>query len=94
MSGVSNSYISQIENGVVEPSPDVLRKLGGAYGIPFEVLMEAAGHIVKREGAKETGKVPAFVFSAAEQMDERDWDAAQAFFRYLITDKKQQKDRE
>jgi len=86
-SGVSNGYISQIERGEVEPSPEVLRKLGKAYGIPFAVLMETAGYIMRREQQKETVKVPAFVFSAAEKMDERDWDAAQAFFQYLL-DKK------
>ena len=86
-SGVSNGYISQIERGEVEPSPEVLRKLGKAYGIPFAVLMETAGYIMRREQQKETVKVPAFIFSAAEKMDERDWDAAQAFFQYLL-DKK------
>ncbi len=88
-SGVSNGYISQIERGEVEPSPEVLRKLGKAYGIPFAVLMEAAGYIMRRQKPKETGKVPAFVFSAAEKMDERDWDAAQAFFQYLLDRKKE-----
>lgn len=83
-SGVSNSYISQIERGDVEPSPEVLRRLGEAYGVPFEVLMEAAGYLIKRTEPKETGKVPAFVFSAAEKMDERDWEAAQAFFQTLL----------
>ncbi|MCC6791064.1 MAG: helix-turn-helix transcriptional regulator [Thermomicrobiales bacterium] len=83
-SGVSNSYISQIERGDVEPSPDVLRRLGAAYGIPFEVLMEAAGYVVKRTEPKQPGKVPAFVFSAAEKMDESDWEAAQAFFQSLL----------
>lgn len=86
-SGVSNGYISQIERGEVEPSPEVLRKLGAAYGVPFAVLLEAAGYVTKREEPKESGKVPAFVFSAAEKMDERDWDAAQAFFRYLLSSK-------
>jgi transcriptional regulator with XRE-family HTH domain len=84
VSGVSNGYISQIERGEVEPSPDVLRRLGAAYGIPYEVLMEAAGYITKRSKPRE-GAVPAFVFSAAESMDERDWDAAQAFFQALLS---------
>ncbi len=83
-SGVSNSYISQIERGQVEPSPEVLRRLGETYRVPFAVLMEAAGYLVKRTEPKDTGKVPAFVFSAAEKMDERDWEAAQAFFQSLL----------
>lgn len=87
-SGVSNGYISQIERGEVEPSPDVLRRLGQAYGIPFSVLMEAAGYATRRTEPKDTGSVPAFVFSAAEKMDERDWEATQAFFTALLRYKK------
>ncbi|MFL5758980.1 MAG: helix-turn-helix domain-containing protein [Thermomicrobiales bacterium] len=91
-SGVSNSYISQIERGDVDPSPEVLRRLGQAYGVPFEVLMEAAGYLIKRTELKESGKVPAFVFSAAEKMDERDWEAAQAFFQTLLKIRKKDGD--
>lgn len=90
-SGVSNGYISQIERGEVEPSPDVLRRLGAAYGIPFEVLMAAAGYITKRAKPRESN-IPAFVFSAAESMDERDWDAAQAFFQALLSIKEKNRD--
>lgn len=84
-SGVSNGYISQIEHGDAEPSPDVLRKLADAYKIPFEVLMEAAGYISRRtESRDESRNVPAFVFSAAEKFDDDDWDVAQAVFRALM----------
>lgn len=82
-SGVSNGYISQIEHEEAEPSPDVLQRLAKAYGIPFEVLMESAGYIMKRAEPSQH-KVPAFVFSAAEKMNERDWDLAQAFFKALL----------
>jgi transcriptional regulator with XRE-family HTH domain len=92
-SGVSNSYISQIEKGDVDPSPDVLRRLAAAYGVPFEVLMEAAGYLMRRSDPKPDG-IPAFVFSAAEQFDERDWDAAQAFFRSLLEIKRKRLDDE
>ncbi|MDP9474306.1 MAG: helix-turn-helix domain-containing protein [Actinomycetota bacterium] len=86
-SKVSNGYISQVERGEAEPSPEVLRKLGQAYGVPFPVLMEAAGYIAKRYEPKDSGKVPAFVFSAAEKFDDRDWDATQAFFQHLLKSK-------
>ena len=87
VSHVSNGYISQVERGEAEPSPEVLRKLGAAYGVPFAVLMEAAGYIAKRDEPKDVGRVPAFVFSAAEKFDDRDWDATQAFFQHLLTRK-------
>jgi SOS regulatory protein LexA len=46
LSGVSNAYISNIENGKRGiPSPDVLKKLHGPLGVPYDELMERAGHI-------------------------------------------------
>lgn len=91
-SGVSNGYISQIERGEVDPSPEVLKRFSEAYGVPYERLMEAAGFIAKRDESDPKHKVPSFVFSAAERMDEDDWRAAQAFFRYLLNDKQKQRD--
>src|SRR5215211_7406205 len=45
-SGVSNSYLSQVENGHIrQPSPYVLQKLAEAYGVPYEHLMLRAGYI-------------------------------------------------
>jgi transcriptional regulator with XRE-family HTH domain len=90
-SGVSNGYISQIERGDVEPSTEVLKRLSDAYGVPFSVLMEAAGYLVKRDEPVTEHKVPAFVFSAAERMDENDWRAAQAFFTFLLSEKEESK---
>lgn len=88
-SDVSNGYISQIERGDVEPSPGVLRRLAMAYDVPTEVLMEAAGFISRREsGTQDREKVPAFVFSAAEEFDEADWDIAQAFFKSMLDARK------
>jgi HTH-type transcriptional regulator, competence development regulator len=44
--GVSNAYLSQLENGTTKnPSPQVLYKLSAAYGVPYESLMELAGHL-------------------------------------------------
>ncbi|WP_336775381.1 helix-turn-helix domain-containing protein [Paenibacillus sp. MMO-58] len=45
-SGVSNSYISQIERGERGvPSPDVLLKLAKPLGVSYEELMTHAGYI-------------------------------------------------
>lgn len=45
-SGVSHSYISQLERGVKGiPSPDILRKLSKPLGVDYESLMEQAGYI-------------------------------------------------
>jgi transcriptional regulator with XRE-family HTH domain len=45
-SGVSNSYLSQVENGhILQPSPHVLQKLAAVYGVAYEALMARAGYI-------------------------------------------------
>lgn len=47
LTGISNAYLSQLESGKVkQPSPINLNKLGEAYDIPYEVLMEKAGYPV------------------------------------------------
>lgn len=47
-SGVSNSYLSQVENGKRSiPSPDILKKLAPALKVSYELLMEKAGYTKK-----------------------------------------------
>ncbi len=44
--GVSVSYITQIENGRRKaPGPDVLKKLAPAYNVPVRDLLKAAGYM-------------------------------------------------
>lgn len=44
--GVSNGYLSLLENGKVDaPSPHILHKLAAAYGIATEQLMDRAGYL-------------------------------------------------
>lgn len=55
--GVSNAYLSQLENDKIQkPSPHFLNKLANVYGISFELIMEKAGYIQKKErsGAPKT----------------------------------------
>lgn len=45
--GVSSAFLSQLESGKVkQPSPLVLYKLASEYGVPYNDLMERAGHPV------------------------------------------------
>ena len=45
-SGVSNAYLSHIENGKRGiPSPEILRKLSKPLDVPYEELMARAGYI-------------------------------------------------
>ncbi|RXT02876.1 helix-turn-helix domain-containing protein [Ammoniphilus sp. CFH 90114] len=46
LSGVSNAYISQIENGNRGiPSPEILRKIAEPLGLSYEELLEKAGYV-------------------------------------------------
>lgn len=52
-SGVSHSYISQIERGERGvPKPEILKKLSKPLGVEYEELMEQAGYLTKEEIVK------------------------------------------
>ena len=78
-SRVSNAYVSQIENGSMpKPSPGILLKLATAYKIPYQKLMELAGHIVpnaseKRAGALPTSPLVDMELTAKEEQEVREY---------------------
>lgn len=48
--GISNAYLSQLENGSVKrPRPHVLHKLADYYGVRYEDLMTAAGYLFRTD---------------------------------------------
>lgn len=50
--GVSNGYLSLLENGKVDaPSPHILQKLAQAYGVAPQQLMELAGYLTEGKAA-------------------------------------------
>ncbi len=52
--GISNAYLSQIENGKAEkPRPHVLHKLAECYGARYEELMTVAGHLARSDERQE-----------------------------------------
>ena len=58
-SGVSNAYLSQLEQGkITKPSPHFLHKLAGCYVVPYEKLMEKAGYISREEPGSKTSTKP------------------------------------
>ncbi len=51
LSGISNAYISQIENGKVQRlSPKIVRKLSRLYHVSYEMLLLKAGHQIPDYG--------------------------------------------
>ena len=48
--GVSNSYLSQVETGKRNPPhPDILKKLAKVYEVSVKELMEKAGYLEEQE---------------------------------------------
>ena len=49
LTGISNAYLSQIEKGIRQPGPKLLRRLGVLYGVGLQELLKKAGYL-EREG--------------------------------------------
>jgi transcriptional regulator with XRE-family HTH domain len=63
--GISNAYLSQIENGkVVQPTPSTLEKLAKCYDVPYHRLMDLAGHPIAE------GSVKVIQFKTAQGVEE------------------------
>jgi transcriptional regulator with XRE-family HTH domain len=78
--GISNAFLSQIESGKVkEPSPVMLYKLAGLYGVPYEAMMERAGYPVP-EGERPPARTAQSVFRRFGDITE---DEEQALLDYL-----------
>jgi len=74
--GVSFSYITQIENGRRNaPGPEVLKRLAPAFNMPVRDLLKAAGYMDDLKEIKQ-------VLSHEEEVERA--------FRYVITDPRYQ----
>ncbi|HFA49475.1 MAG TPA: XRE family transcriptional regulator [Bacteroidetes bacterium] len=57
--GVSNAYLSQLENGKVkQPSPSNLYKLAELYNVTYEDLMERVGYPVPKAAQEPRPEKP------------------------------------
>jgi HTH-type transcriptional regulator, competence development regulator len=68
ITGISNAYLSQLENGdVQEPSPVMLAKLADLYEVPYNTMLEYAGYRVpKSPGAMTSQTFAARIGSVSE----------------------------
>lgn len=49
LSGVSNSYLSQIENNKFKPTPEILKKIASGLDLSYNKLLESAGYLQNSE---------------------------------------------
>ncbi len=62
LTGISNAYLSQLENDKVKkPAADTLYKLAGIYKVDFNYLLQTAGLVEKKMNANVT--IGRFIFS-------------------------------
>jgi transcriptional regulator with XRE-family HTH domain len=79
--GISNPYLSQLENGhTTNPSPRLLEKLANAFGCSYLELMEAAGY----KPPVDIGKVTLEVAMLASDLDVQEQGEVAAFIRRLV----------
>lgn len=58
--GISNAYLSQLENGKIqEPSPVLLDKLAQLYHVDYLMLLDLAGYPVPRTQASTNSRLAA-----------------------------------
>jgi transcriptional regulator with XRE-family HTH domain len=79
--GVSNAYLSQVEQGK-KPSPQILHRLAEAYGVGYDKLMEKAGYISKRTPNEVSSKHRSGRLAAAA-LGELSGDEERELLKYL-----------
>ena len=45
LTGISNAYLSQIEKGIRQPGPKLLKRLAALYGVGLQELLRKAGYL-------------------------------------------------
>jgi transcriptional regulator with XRE-family HTH domain len=89
MTGVSDSYLSQVERGLHQPSPEVLKAMSTALGVSATTLYERMGWLDAAEGADGGDQAREGVELAIER-DERltasKKSALLAMYRTLVED--------
>ena len=85
--GISNSYLSQLENDKVkEPSPNILHKLSEVYEIPYIDLMKSAGYVTPKQTTKT--QVDGIALSVIDGLDPEEIEKVKSYIRFLRMEKR------
>jgi HTH-type transcriptional regulator, competence development regulator len=88
-SGISNAYLSQLENDrVKKPSPHFLHKLAALYDISYELLMESAGYIKRKADADGPKTLQGAALFAQEKLTSEEEVALADYLAFLRSKKK------
>lgn len=81
--GISNAYLSQLEHGKIQtPAPQNLHKLAELYKVPYELLMELAGHPVPKGSAAAAPAIDA-VASRIGEVTREEEDALVEYLQFI-----------
>jgi len=86
MTGVTNGYLSQIEGrSAKQPSPNVLYKLAGAYGIDYSDLLVRAGHRIPsaESSAGRPATLAGIPLRALEELTEQEAAELRNYLAYI-----------
>jgi transcriptional regulator with XRE-family HTH domain len=87
--GISNAYLSQLENNQVKkPSPHFLHKLAALYDIPYEVLMENAGYLKQSEKVTGPRSLAGAALYSQKNLTDEEADALGEYLAFLRSRKK------
>jgi transcriptional regulator with XRE-family HTH domain len=83
--GVTNGYLSQIENQLIaKPSPNVLFQLAELYGADYSHLLERAGHRVPVQSvSKQSGSLNGIPLRALEDLSDTERKDLMDYLNYL-----------
>ena|SRR5207302_9424752 len=90
ITGVSNAYLSQLETGKIEkPAPSYLYKLSEAYNVPYELLMEKAGYIIRKSETdrKEHRSLAGAALATIDDITPEEAEALADYLAYLRSKK-------
>ena len=84
MTSVSDSYLSQVERGLYEPSPEVLKSIAEALNIPISGLYERLGWLDDDPAAGTTVPGVEQAIDADQQLTKAQKHALLEMYRTLI----------
>jgi len=84
MTSVSDSYLSQVERGLYEPSPEVLKSIAEALNIPINSLYERLGWLDDDPSADATVPGVEEAIDADERLTSAQKHALLEMYRALI----------
>ena len=90
LTGISNAYLSQLETGKIEkPSPNYLYKLAEVYNIPYDLLMERAGYIIRHpQGVPKKRSLTGAALSNLDNLTPEEAEKVAEYLAFLRSQKK------